>query len=95
VLKGFNLIAVYQRDEPAAESGFKMRRYVLTDGVATISVFVQSKASAGPLNEDVKRKGALSMLSRPIQDAWVTVMGEIPPETLRLFAQSIEWKTSP
>ena len=94
-LKGFNLIAVYQRDDLAAERGFKMRRYVLTDGVATVSVFVQSKSSAGPLNEDVKRKGALSMLSRPIQDAWVTVMGEIPPDTLRLFAQSIEWKTTP
>jgi len=67
----------------------------LSDGIATVSVFVQSRAVAGPLTERVRRNGALTMLSREIQEAWVTVMGDVPPETLRQFAQTIEWKSTP
>jgi len=93
-LKGFELLGVFQRaaspDEPAS-----IRRYVLTDGLATVSVFIQPKDVSGPLNDKVRRRGALTMLSREIQGAWVTVMGDVPPETLQQFAQTIEWKTTP
>jgi sigma-E factor negative regulatory protein RseB len=93
-LKGFELLGVFQRaSTPEDPAG--MRRYVLTDGLATVSVFIQSKSVAGPLNDKVRRRGALTMLSREIQGAWVTVMGDVPPETLQQFAQTIEWKTTP
>jgi sigma-E factor negative regulatory protein RseB len=95
-IKGFAQVAVYQRQESAEEKRTLTRRYVFSDGVATVSVFVQPKSVAGPLPSDqVNRRGALSMLSRQIQDSWVTVMGEIPPETLKQFTQSIEWKATP
>lgn len=94
-LKGFDLVGVYQRPSATPEMPFSLRRYVFTDGLATVSVFVQTRLAEGPLNAEVHRHGATSMLARKIQDAWVTVMGEVPPETLRQFALSLEWKTSP
>lgn len=94
-LKGFEVVGVYQRAAKSDAAPFSIRRYVLSDGIATVSVFVQSRSVAGPLTERVRRNGALTMLSREIQEAWVTVMGDIPPETLRQFAQTIEWKRSP
>jgi len=95
-LKGFQQLAVYQRQESAEEKRAVTRRYVFSDGVATVSVFVQPKSAAGPLPSDqVKQRGALSMLSRQVQESWVTVMGEIPPETIKQFTQSIEWKATP
>lgn len=97
VVKGFELIGVYQQPATGAEGGlpFAVRRYVLSDGIATLSVFVQPRQANGTVAERVYRRGALSMISREVQQAWVTVMGEVPPETLRQFAQSIEWKVSP
>lgn len=91
-LKGFSMAGVYQRSDAASPIGFSVRRYVLTDGLVTVSVFVQPQSVAGPLSDQVSRRGALSMLSRSVQDAWVTVMGEVPPDTIRNFAQSLEWK---
>jgi sigma-E factor negative regulatory protein RseB len=97
IVKGFELIGVYQQAASGSEGGlpFAVRRYVLSDGIATLSVFVQPKQANGTIAERIYRRGALSMISREIQQAWVTVMGEVPPETLRQFAQSIEWKVSP
>lgn len=95
-LKGFQQVAVYQRQESVEEKRVPTRRYVFSDGVATVSVFVQPKSAAGPLpNDQVNRRGALSMLSRQVQESWITVMGEIPPETIKQFTQSIEWKVTP
>jgi sigma-E factor negative regulatory protein RseB len=90
-LKGFELMGVYQKPLNATNDTIETRRYVFSDGVASVSVFIQPKAS-GPLTERARRKGSLSMLSREIQGAWVTVIGDLPPEALNQFAQTIEWK---
>ena len=34
--------------------------------------------------------GATQTLTRRIQDWWLTAVGEVPPQTLRAFAQSLE-----
>jgi sigma-E factor negative regulatory protein RseB len=90
-LKGFELVGVYQKPQNAANDTIEMRRYVFSDGVALVSVFIQPKSS-GPLTERARRKGAVSMLSREIQGAWVTVIGDLPPDALNQLAQTIEWK---
>lgn len=92
-LKGFELAGVYQRvKDPSGGEGSAVRRYVYTDGIALVSVFVQPKSSGGPLTDRAQRKGALTMLSREIKDSWVTVIGDLPSEALRQFANTIEWK---
>lgn len=90
-LKGFDVIGVYQRSA-SPEAPFDIRRYVLSDGIALVSVFVQPKSLGGPLMEKARRKGGHSMVSRETPEAWLTVIGDVPPEVLGQFAQSIEWK---
>lgn len=90
-LRGFELVGVYQRPSGTGD-GFETRRYVFSDGVAAVSVFIQPLSTAGTPAERVRRKGALSIISREIQDASITVIGDIPPEPLRQFASTIEWK---
>ncbi len=86
-LKGFELVGAYER-----QSDGLMRRYVFSDGVALVSVFVQPKPSSHPVLDRAKRRGAMAVVSREIQEAWVTVIGDVPPEAMQQFAQSIEWK---
>lgn len=90
-LKGFERVGVFERSAPETKRPY-VRRYVFSDGIATVSVFVQPKSVSGPLSGKVRQRGALSMLSREMSDAWITVMGEIPPDALARFAQTIEWK---
>jgi sigma-E factor negative regulatory protein RseB len=90
-LKGFEPVGVFER---ASNEGKLpgVRRYVFSDGIATVSVFIQPKSVAGPLTNKVRHRGALSMLSREMGESWITVMGDVPPEALSRFAQTIEWK---
>ena len=34
--------------------------------------------------------GATHTLTRRVQDWWLTAVGEVPPQTLKAFAQSLE-----
>lgn len=88
-LKGFEPIGVYER---RATDQLDMRRYVFSDGIAMVSVFVQPKPAKHPLFERAKRRGATTFVSREIQEAWVTAMGDVPADTLQQFIQTIEWK---
>jgi len=88
-LKGFEQIGVYER---RASDQLDMRRYVFSDGIALVSVFIQPKPAKHPLFERAKRRGATTFVSREIQEAWVTAVGDVPAETLQHFIQTIEWK---
>ncbi len=90
-LRGFELVGSYERHGSA---GLEMRRYVFSDGVAAVTVFVGPKTKDSPLGDKAHRTGAVSMASREFQDVRVTVFGDVPPEALRQFVQSIEWKTN-
>jgi len=40
--------------------------------------------------EGMFTSGATHTLTRRVQDWWVTVVGEVPPQTLRAFSLSLE-----
>ena len=40
--------------------------------------------------EGLFASGATQTLTRRIQDWWLTAVGEVPPQTLKAFAQSLE-----
>lgn len=90
-LKGFKVVGVYERH---GQSGIEMRRYVLSDGSSAVSVQVQPRSAVGPA-EAARRAGAVSMLSRDIEDLRFVVSGDVPPDALRQFIQTIEWKKTP
>lgn len=91
-LKGFKVVGVYERH---GQAGIEMRRYVLSDGVTAVSVLVQPKTAMAHSAQVDPRAGAVSMLSRDIDDIRFVVSGDIPPDALRQFVQTIEWKNAP
>ncbi|MBU3724269.1 MAG: hypothetical protein FGM18_02000 [Burkholderiaceae bacterium] len=90
-LKGFKVVGVYERH---GQSGVEMRRYVLSDGTTAVSVLVQPSASAARPVETALPTGAVSMLSRDIEGLRFVVSGDVPPDALRQFIQTIEWKNT-
>lgn len=64
---------------------------VFTDGVATLSVFVE-KRSRNSLGEMQTQVGGTVVLSRPIEGSQnqITVVGEVPFDTAKRVAESVE-----
>jgi sigma-E factor negative regulatory protein RseB len=63
---------------------------VYSDGLATVSVFIEPGAPAAD-PEPVQRRGPLSAFTRQVGDARVTVVGEVPPTTARSIADSVRF----
>jgi sigma-E factor negative regulatory protein RseB len=65
---------------------------VFADGLATISVFIEPGAAMAEPPDSVGVHGPTSAFSRRIGDALVTVVGEVPPGTVRAVAHSVEFR---
>ncbi len=62
---------------------------VFSDGLATVSVFIEPDAPPAGDPEESQRHGSISAFSRRLGDARVTVVGEVPPSTAQSIAQSV------
>ncbi|HEX7157069.1 MAG TPA: MucB/RseB C-terminal domain-containing protein [Burkholderiaceae bacterium] len=62
---------------------------VYSDGLATVSVFIEPGAPPLGVAEESQRRGSLSAITRSVGDARVTVVGEVPPSTARSIAESV------
>lgn len=83
---GFKSMSCYKR--PAAENTMQ---WIFSDGLASVSLFVEPYDRVRHTQEGLfAAVGATQTLTHRIQDWWVTAVGEIPPHTLRAFAQSLE-----
>ena len=70
-------------------------QWVFSDGLATVSLFVEAFDRRRHLHDGVMAMGATQMLTRQIADKanggwWLTAVGEVPVQTLQAFAQSLE-----
>jgi sigma-E factor negative regulatory protein RseB len=63
---------------------------VYTDGIASVSVFVQSHTRSDPALSGSAQVGSSSAYSTVVDGHPVTVVGEVPPETVRFIASSVE-----
>jgi sigma-E factor negative regulatory protein RseB len=63
---------------------------IFSDGLASVSVFVEDFDRQRHVHEGVFASGATHTLTRRVQDWWVTVVGEVPPAALRAFSLSLE-----
>jgi len=64
---------------------------VLSDGLAAVSVFIEpltSKTPQTPLG--LSRLGAMNLYIRRVHEHLVTVVGEVPAESVRLIANAVE-----
>ena len=83
---GFKPMSCYRR--PQAENTMQ---WIFSDGLASVSLFVEPYDRQRHGQEGLfAAVGATQTLTHRIQDWWVTAVGEVPPHTLRAFAQSLE-----
>lgn len=87
-IAGFKPISCYKR--PAAPAAEGTLQWIFSDGLAAVSLFVETYDRQRHVNEGVFSSGATQTLTRRIQDWWLTAVGEVPPQTLRAFALSLE-----
>jgi sigma-E factor negative regulatory protein RseB len=72
-----------------------MVQWVFSDGLATVSLFVESFDRQRHLQEGAVAMGATQTLTRRLGSKgdggwWLTAVGEVPIQTLQAFAQGLE-----
>ncbi|MSQ72965.1 MAG: siderophore-interacting protein [Betaproteobacteria bacterium] len=66
---------------------------VLSDGLAAVSVFIESAASRQAGSQPgLVRQGAIHVYMRLIGNHWITVVGEAPAENVRFIANAVEYR---
>jgi len=81
---GFKPMSCYRR------TGEGLMQWIFSDGLASVSLFVEEYDRQRHTQEGVFSSGATNTLMRRVQDWWVTAVGEVPPQTLKAFAQNLE-----
>ena len=88
-IAGFMPMSCYKRAVvPPALDG--TLQWVFSDGLAAVSLFVEAYDRQRHVHEGMYSSGATQTLTRRIQDWWLTAVGEVPPQTLKAFALSLE-----
>jgi sigma-E factor negative regulatory protein RseB len=88
---GFRLV----RTERVAGNAALSEQLVYTDGVASVSVYVEPHAAAEKsdaataIAESTIVRGALSIHSRDAGGLRVTALGDVPPATVQAMAKSV------
>jgi len=86
---GFSLVS--DTSTPVAGTDFMSRRIMYSDGLASLSVFVADARdeSAGGILHGSTSMGAVNAYG-VMRDNWhATVVGEVPPETVKMLAESL------
>jgi sigma-E factor negative regulatory protein RseB len=65
----------------------RVTHLLFSDGVATISVFIESAGANEPLG--VTQQGSVNIYRKQIQESVVTALGETPPQTLKMIADAV------
>ena len=90
---GFHAISCYKRPAGAAVgAGQAPLQWVFSDGLASVSIFAEPLDPQRQRQEASLSMGATQTLTRPLDGYWITVMGEVPMATLRLFANALARK---
>ena len=81
---GFKLTSRSSQAMPG--SAVPVAHVVFSDGVASVSVFVESTANDNHASERFARIGSTASYSTRVAGTQVTAVGEVPPETVRWIA---------
>ena len=89
-IAGFKPVSCYRRPASGAPTPEGTLQWVFSDGLAAVSLFVEAYDRQRHAQEGAFASGATQTLTRRIQDWWLTAVGEVPPQTLKAFALSLE-----
>jgi len=84
---GFNKVAELKRTLPGRAQ--PVSQLVLTDGLASMSVFVEPNPTPTRTSEASSEDGTTTFFVRPMGDQLVTVLGEVPLATAQQVARSV------
>lgn len=87
-LPGFRKVLELKRGIGAVEVG----QVVFSDGLASVSVFIEPLGRAATAHEGLSGQGAINVYRRRIGEHLVTVLGEAPPACVTRFALAIEFR---
>ena len=91
---GFKSMSCYKRPANATNGviGEEPLQWIFSDGLASVSVFVERFDRQRHDKESSLSLGATQTMTKQTEGYWVTVMGEVPMTTLRLFADGMQRK---
>jgi sigma-E factor negative regulatory protein RseB len=84
---GFQKLAELKRTLPARAE--PVAQIVLTDGVASMSVFIEANGEPRKTKEMFSEEGTTTYFARPLGDTLVSVLGEVPLATAQQVARSV------
>lgn len=84
---GFKLSVATQ--SPIAGSDTPVEHLVYSDGLATVSVFIEDPATKADVGEGFSTVGSTNAYSLTLSGRKVTAMGEVPRQTVRTIASSL------
>ena len=87
-LPGFRKISEMKRSR---DDGVEVGQVVFSDGLTSVSVFVEPARAGVKTREGVSTHGAVSVYRRTLGDHLVTVLGEAPVACVTRIAKSIEF----
>ncbi|MCM2252136.1 MAG: MucB/RseB C-terminal domain-containing protein [Ramlibacter sp.] len=87
---GFKPVNCYRRPAAGAHAAEGTMQWIFSDGLAAVSLFVETYDRQRHVQEGLFSSGATQTLTRRIQDWWLTAVGEVPAQTLKAFAQNLE-----
>jgi len=92
---GFKPLSCQRRQDGGSIVSRGPLQCVFSDGLASVSIFIEALDTAThrkPRTHEQFAMGATHMHMRRLGDWWITVVGEVPQQTLQKFAQSLERK---
>ena len=89
---GFQPMSGYRRSVASTAEGRhdSTLQWIFSDGLATVSLFLEDFDPRRHVQPGAQALGATHTLTRRIGDWWLTAVGEVPQQTLQVFAQALE-----
>jgi sigma-E factor negative regulatory protein RseB len=94
LVSGFKPVGCYRRPSvPVSDGADGTLQWMFSDGLATVSLFVDAFDSRRHHQEGaMDMGGATHVLTKKIGEWWVTAVGEVPAATLGAFVSGLERK---
>ena len=78
-----------------AGAGSPVNHLVYSDGLATVSVFIQTPEPGKAVTQGTTRSGVASAFTTLVDGHQVTAVGEVPPRTLKFIASGLRPAAAP
>ncbi len=85
--KGFLVSSHVRQALPGSDQ--PTEQWIATDGLASVSIYVEKLASTDEAFMGVMKKGAMNVFGLMLNDHQVTVVGEVPANTVEMIAHSV------